>query len=130
MKAIIRKSAGAKILAANLSPENSDKLSALAKKYGAEVITVGDLQSTPANLLGEKSSAAKDSGKYPDSDDECLLFVGFGANLDKFLDGLKAQSVNVPLKAMYTPHNRDWSFAHLIHDLNEEHRHMTGGEAK
>lgn len=128
MKAITRNTVVPKILAANLSEEHDLKIRAISVKYRAEYITVYDLQKSIAFLAGEKTADAKDSGKYSDTDSECLLFAGFERGvLNRLLDDFKTQSIRIPLKAMYTPYNRDWSFAHLINELTEEHRRMIGG---
>jgi hypothetical protein len=128
MKARVKNITSPKILAANIKEENSSKIRYLAEKYSAEYITVDNLQKSVAVLLKEKSSDSPDNGKYEDSDAECLLFAGFERSaLNKLLNDFKNESVIIPLKAMYTPYNREWSFAHLIHELEEENRRMTGG---
>lgn len=128
MKAITRNIAAPKILAANLSDEHDSKIRDISVKYRAEYIAVDDLRKSIACIIGEKTADAKDSGKYPDTDSECILFAGFErGTLNRMLDDFKAQSIRIPLKAMYTPYNRDWSFAHLINELTEEHRRMIGG---
>jgi hypothetical protein len=131
MKANICKKSSPKILAINLSGEKLEALQTLARAHNAELTVCEDLKKSAANYLGEKSSPPKDADKYPDSDSECLIFAGFdGRGLNTLLDSLKKSSVSADLKAIYTPHNRDWSIAHLINDLTEEHRRMTGGDLK
>ena len=52
-----------------------------------------------------------------------LVLWGLDRNaLDAFLDGLKAAGVRIPLKAVVTPTNRDWTFAALLEELHAEHR--------
>ena len=128
MKAIIKKSRP-KVLAANLSGQNLSALQNTSQKFSADVITVEDQQIAISAALGETSAECSDKGKYADSNAEFLLFAGFDrATLNKFLDELNKVRPNVDLKAMYTPNNRYWSVAHLIDELEKEHKQMTGGD--
>lgn len=128
MKAIIKKNSEPKLLAVNLNEGDAEALRALAKEYKAEFTAAEDMQFSVARLLGEKTSDCADSGKYPDSDSPCIVFAGFErAALNGLLDDMKSMKISIPLKAICTPHNRDWSLAHLIAELTKEHKMMKGG---
>jgi hypothetical protein len=129
MKANYKHESTPKILAINVSGERFETIGKIAAKFSAQCIESSDVQKSVAELLGERTASSADSGKYPDTDTECLLFAGFNkTTLGRLLDELKSQNANVTLKAMYTPINREWSAAHLICELGEEHKRMTGGE--
>lgn len=128
MKARITKTQEKKLLAVNISDADSDKLVELSKRADAKLIQADDLGKTIAELLCE-GDAPHDTGSYPDHDAKALLFAGFDRReLDRFLDALKSSGIDIPLKAVYTPHNRGWSAAHLLDELIKEHRQLTGGD--
>ncbi len=128
MKAIIGKPKR-KILAANIEGERYQLLLDAAKAHDAQVINVEDMNVSICSLLGEANATKKDD-EYPPKNDECLLFAGFGSDLNDLLDTLSSLGLNVPLKAAYTPHNRVWSIAHLMNEIEKEHRFMSGGGKK
>lgn len=128
MKAIIGKPKR-KILAANIEGKRYQLLLDAAKAHDAQVINVEDMNVSICSLLGETNAAKKDD-EYPQKKDECLLFAGFDSGLNNLLDTLSSLGLNVPLKAAYTPHNRVWSFAHLMNEIEKEHRFMSGGGKK
>lgn len=55
-------------------------------------------------------------------DDPMLLFCGFSAaRLDLALNGLRREGISVPLKAVLTASNRDWTAFALRDELVREH---------
>ena len=68
-------------------------------------------------------------GKYPEeapapAQDTLPALVLSGLSntaLDGFLDDLRTQGVDIPLKAMVTPTNRVWSVQQLLAELTREH---------
>ncbi len=62
-------------------------------------------------------------GKAPE--EPGLVMAGFSrAMLDAALGALRKSGVSIPLKAMLTPHNQDWSMLELIGELRREHAAM------
>ncbi|MCD8095583.1 MAG: DUF3783 domain-containing protein [Ruminococcus sp.] len=129
MKAIIS-AKRARALAINVS---SDKLKAIEPTFSshhAQLVTVCQLHTPLCRLLGE--SCAKSEAEDCDYESgECLLFVGFNPDeLEELLDELALceKSKQVKLKAIYTPHNRTWTAARLIKELEQEHIQMSGSE--
>lgn len=57
---------------------------------------------------------------------EILILSGLDrSELNSLLEMLRAENVSIPLKAMLTPHNRDWSVSALADELAKEHEFMT-----
>lgn len=128
MKARITRLQEKKLLAVNISDADKDKLAELSEKADAKLIQADDNDKTVAELLGE-GDALHDTGSYPAHDAKALLFAGFDRReLDRFLDALKENGIDIPLKAVYTPHNCCWSAAHLLDELIKEHKLLTGGD--
>ena len=46
-------------------------------------------------------------------------------DLDTLLDLMKQAQVNIPLKAVVTPSNKNWVFGDLLAHLSEEHASFT-----
>lgn len=61
---------------------------------------------------------------------EMMIFCGFSRDdLDLFLKSYKETGLeSVPLKAMITPHNINWSAARLFGELMEEHKRFGAGK--
>lgn len=58
--------------------------------------------------------------------EELLLFSGLdGRELNKAVTILRSKGCDIPLKAMVTPHNRDWTVSALAGELAREHEYMT-----
>ena len=57
---------------------------------------------------------------------EILILSGLDRNdMNSLLEKLRAEKVSIPLKAMLTPHNRDWKVSALAEELAKEHEYMT-----
>lgn len=134
MKARI--SGGRKLLVFGASEEHRTAITRAADSCGAEALFTDDPITPICVLLGETAAeaVASDSTGHPlpNGDCECMLIAGFGREeLNTALKALTYEGVRFPLKAMYTPINRVWSFAHLADELAAEHEYMTrrtGGE--
>ena len=129
MKARITHTLQKKLLGLLLSEEQTELTKGVCSELDAEFISAGaeDAHRSAAELLGEKTAACADEG-FPVPEEPLLLFAGFDRKeLDRALDLLKAAGVHIPLKAVCTPHNRQWSLAHLSKELSTEHRAMHGG---
>ena len=61
-------------------------------------------------------------GAYPPA----LVLANFKEkDLDTLLDLMKQAQVNIPLKAVVTPSNKNWVFGDLLAHLSEEHATFT-----
>ena len=82
---------------------------------------------TVAQLLGEvETKAARtlvlEPGAYPPA----LVLANFKEkDVDTLLDLMKQAKVNIPLKAIVTPSNKNWVFGDLLAHLQEEHTAFT-----
>ena len=57
-----------------------------------------------------------------------LMMAGFSSvQLDSLLAALRRAGIVIPLKAVLTQHNRNWSFLSLIEELQREHAAMHPG---
>ena len=80
-----------------------------------------------AQLLGEvETKAARtlvlEPGAYPPA----LVLANFKEkDVDTLLDLMKQAKVNIPLKAIVTPSNKNWVFGDLLAHLQEEHAAFT-----
>lgn len=128
MKARIKTTSLRQLLCANLTEIHSEQIKEICKYHGVSVIETNDMKTPLAVLLGEVSSLESDCEKYPDTESECVLFAGINqAELNNILNDFKIKGIYIPLKAIYTPFNRSWSLRHLVNELTEEHKRMTGG---
>ena len=86
-----------------------------------------DAGKTVAQLLGEVETKVSrtlvlESGAYPPA----LVLANFKEkDLDTLLDLMKQAQVNIPLKAVVTPSNKNWVFGDLLAHLSEEHAAFT-----
>lgn len=54
--------------------------------------------------------------------EEMLLMVGFTSQrMDLLLSTLRKEGIRIPLKAVLTEHNINWSSIELYHELKQEH---------
>ena len=131
MKARINNFNFRKILGVNLSEEQRTALEGVCEQLNAVLVTASaeDMEKSAAQLLGERVPPCPDRG-YEPSNAPMLLFAGFDrSSLDNALDAVRSAGVVIPLKAMYTPHNRLWSLSHLLNELQAEHNAMNGGDS-
>ena len=129
MKARINTAGSRKaLLCFGASAETRAALEKAALKCGAEAVFTDDFGTPLCCLLGDRGadSVKSDSAEYPIPDAECLLIAGFGREqLDGVLAAIRGEGLRIPLKAVCTPVNRVWSFAHLVSELSAEHEYMT-----
>ena len=90
-------------------------------------VSPADAGKTVAQLLGEvevktSRTLVLEPGAYPPA----LVLANFREkDLDTLLDLMKQAQVNIPLKAVITPSNKNWVFGDLLAHLSEEHAAFT-----
>ncbi len=127
MKARISAPEQRRVLAYKLPEHFAAPLRQAAEAFKAEVLLTEDSE-TPVGMILD-GAAGEPAAEAPQ--ETCLLIAGFDrGTLSGFVDALRECGVYIPLKAAYTPHNREWSFTQLIAELRREHEYMTGGAAK
>lgn len=90
-------------------------------------VSPADAGKTVAQLLGEvevktSRTLVLEPGAYPPA----LVLANFKEkDLDTLLDLMKQAQVNIPLKAVVTPSNKNWVFGDLLAHLSEEHATFT-----
>ena len=109
----------------NLSAADRGILEGMAPAFGMKLLLVSpaDAGKTVTQLLGEVEIKASrtlvlEPGAYPPA----LVLANFKEkDLDTLLDLMKQAQVNIPLKAVVTPSNKNWVFGDLLAHLSEEH---------
>ena len=102
----------------NLSAADRGILEGMAPAYAGKTV---------AQLLGEvevktSRTLVLEPGAYPPA----LVLANFKEkDLDTLLDLMKQAQVNIPLKAVVTPSNKNWVFGDLLAHLSEEHATFT-----
>ena len=113
----------------NLSAADRGILEGMAPAFGMKLLLVSpaDAGRTVAQLLGEvETKAARtlvlEPGAYPPA---LVLAIFKEKDVDTLLDLMKQAKVNIPLKAIVTPSNKNWVFGDLLAHLQEEHTAFT-----
>ena len=111
----------------NLSAADRGILEGMAPAFGMKLLPVSpaDAGKTVAQLLGEVETKVSltlvlEPGAYPPA----LVLANFKEK-DPLLDLMKQAQVNIPLKAVVTPSNKNWVFGDLLAHLSEEHAAFT-----
>ena len=102
----------------NLSAADRGILEGMAPAFGMKLLLVSpaDAGRTVAQLLGEVETKAA----------RTLVLANFKEkDVDTLLDLMKQAKVNIPLKAIVTPSNKNWVFGDLLAHLQEEHTAFT-----
>ena len=102
----------------NLSAADRGILEGMAPAFGMKLLLVSpaDAGRTVAQLLGEVETKAA----------RTLVLANFKEkDVDTLLDLMKQAKVNIPLKAIVTPSNKNWVFGDLLAHLQEEHAAFT-----
>ena len=108
-------------------PERRGAAGAGVESLGGRPGHSGGDGKTVAQLLGEvETKAARtlvlEPGAYPPA----LVLANFKEkDVDTLLDLMKQAKVNIPLKAIVTPSNKNWVFGDLLAHLQEEHTAFT-----
>ena len=132
MKAHIARNQNAGVplaLSWNLSAADRGILEGMAPAFGMKLLPVSpaDAGKTVAQLLGEVETKVSrtlvlEPGAYPPA----LVLANFREkDLDTLLDLMKQAQVNIPLKAVVTPSNKNWVFGDLLAHLSAEHTAFT-----
>ena len=114
------------ILAANIQPEKLGKLRFLCLRLGIRVQLVEQRAFGCAVGALVAGTAVPTRGKWAPFEDELLVMADFHPGmLDAFLGGFREMGIKpIPLKAMLTETNAEWTLEHLHRALKEEHEQM------
>ncbi|MCF0142473.1 MAG: DUF3783 domain-containing protein [Parasporobacterium sp.] len=100
------------------------QLLGLCSDLGIAAVKLGaaDMMKPLSALLTEGTSS-----EASESMAECLIFSGFeGDSLDVFLARYRERNIPViPLKAVVTPYNINWTLGALLLELDKEHKEMS-----
>ena len=98
----------------NLSAADRGILEGMAPAFGIQLL--GEVETKASRTL------VMEPGAYPPA----LVLANFREkDLDTLLDLMKQAQVNIPLKAVVTPSNKNWVFGDLLAHLSEEHVSFT-----
>ena len=109
----------------NLSDEKNAVMQMIAKSVSFEYRTApSDCGSdTVGCLCGLKGYVKSD--ERSSLSEELLIFSGLdGKELNKVLELMRNNGASVPLKAMLTANNKDWTISALAQELAREHEYM------
>ena len=113
-------------LGVNIPKEKADIVSGVMAAFN------GSFKLAGSDCGGEKIgfvcglSGYTESGAKADVSEELLIFSGLdGKELNKAVTMLREKGCDIPLKAIVTPHNRDWTVSALASELAKEHEYMT-----
>ena len=106
-----------KLLLYNITGEKLAKIRAIACRLGLDALAVPrEDYHKPLGSLLDGAECVPAAGK--DFDDEMLVMETLSSPL---LEALRAEGVQVSLKAVVTEQNRTWSSAALCRELRREH---------
>ena len=113
------------VLSFNIGGEALKKLHRAAAAVGAEVCEVpqADFSQSVGALIGVLPRA-QSVCLSPFSEPMLVMSAFTRAQMEQFLDILKAQAVYIPYKAMVTPTNLTWQCDALIGELKKEHEQI------
>ena len=80
-------------------------------------------------LLGEPGEMPGEAAEEPFTEEMLVMHGLAPRQFHGLVDGLRQQGVLVPLKAVVTPHNIQWTSARLHQELSAEHAAMSGKNA-
>lgn len=92
--------------------------------------TAHEEPAAPEKEQGEPEAPESAPGEAEPFHEEMLMMHGLNSRqFHGLVDGLRQQGVIVPLKAVVTPHNIQWTSARLHRELRLEHAAMSGKNA-
>lgn len=108
-------------------PERAEELCRVAKELGIEFVILNhsDFEQKLGFLAGLSGyqERKREATELEDSFQELMVMSLQQERVNQFLSALERQKVEkVALKAVVTPHNRDWTLSQLLHEIAEEHR--------
>ena len=134
MKAHIARNQNAGIplaLGWNLSAADRGILEGMAPAFGMKLLLVSpaDAGKTVAQHRTVETKAPRTLVLDPNAYPSALVLANFkDKDVDTLLDLMKQAQVNIPLKALVTPSNKNWVFGDLLAHLQEEHTAFTAAK--
>ncbi len=109
------------------SDEHIPSIERIAQKLNVRIKVI------PENSAGEKVGFLAGYGGFSGNsstetaDCPCMIFCGVtNKTLDKFLNALRENGINIPYKAVLTASNQNWTLTALLDELKSEHEKLGG----
>lgn len=104
-----------------------EKLKRIADKLGMKLVIAEKDDAMTQIGFYEGQIGYEKNDKKCETENGCLIFSGLnGRQIDKVLDELHKNNIEIPLKAAVTPINRNWSIKKLVDELLAERKHFGG----
>lgn len=104
-----------------------EKLKRIADKLGMRLVIAEKDDAMTQIGFYEGQIGYEKNDKKCETENGCLIFSGLkGKQIDKVLEELHKNNVEIPLKAAVTTINRDWSIKKLVEELLAERKHFGG----
>lgn len=103
---------------------------ALPLHIHAKTVSKEDYKRTLKQILEEAPSSANPAEAYQGEalGEPMVIMCGFSnARMNLLLNAMRKAGAIVPLKAMLTPTNQNWTILQLFDQISKEHAAMTGG---
>ena len=126
MKSRIINSAGGRIIAYK-QQKNLGALKKIAEKLNIKLVAADDDDAeTPLGFFAGFEGFSK-SEKKGEAENGCIIFTGLsGKQIDSVLVELRKAEIVIPLKAVLTPSNQNWSIKKLTAELEKERSQLGG----
>ena len=131
MKAHVRASVPERVLTYAIDESVEPQLSAALQTLAIEErqISTGELQQDVGYLAGFSGYEKKENAETVSlSCEGVMVMCGLSeARANALLKTLHEHNIRIPLKAMITPTNQNWSFVKLAEELTREHQAIKQG---
>ncbi len=105
--------------------QNGQKLPAVLDEMKIEyrLLKEEDLDKTTGELAGYRPAVTEKTQEQKEYPQIAAMAIGgiAGTRLDRLLNAMKQQEIDIPVKMVITRHNENWKFADLIHEVSKEH---------
>lgn len=133
MKARVKTSSPERVLTCALDDVAGMRLSSILQGLAIEErrISPDEWGQDVGYLAGFTGYREKEAPAAPLSCGGVMVMCGLSeARMNALLKALKEHEIRVPLKAVVTAANQNWSFARLVEELNREHQAFTQGRRR